>query len=168
MFLGSPVYASPENCKGEPLDERSDIYSLGLILYEMVGGRRAFEDRGFLNLLNSHAYETPPPLMGIPKALADLTLSALEKDPALRPQSAKEFAENLRDLELGTMQSDENTFNVEPECNRTEIQDIEETVVARRQAESDAIHDEVTIVKTHSARHAVIHNASTPLQSRTH
>jgi serine/threonine protein kinase len=167
MFVGSPVYASPENCKGEPIDERSDIYSLGLIIYEMVAGRRAFEDRGFLTLLNSHAYETPRPLIGIPKALAELTMAALEKDPARRPQTAKEFADNLRDLTLDILQPNKTSGDAQNKSESKEIQG-NETVVANRPVEMAPIDKEAIVVKTHSATNAVISDVSIPVQGRIH
>lgn len=100
MFIGSPVYASPEHCKGEPLDERSDIYALGLILFEMIAGVRPFGSGGFLTLLNNHVYAEPRPLTDTPQDITDLTMRALRKDPSERPQTAREFAESLLALDV--------------------------------------------------------------------
>jgi len=134
MFVGSPIYASPENCKGEPLDERSDIYSLGLILYEMLAGFRAFEG-DFLKLLNSHAYGDPPPLINVPSSVADLVMSALRKDPNGRPQTARKFAGHLRDLELGNSPirlNDVQSENVESAVAGSRVIYNEETVMTSR------------------------------------
>lgn len=130
MFVGSPIYASPENCKGEPLDERSDIYSLGLILYEMIAGFRAFEGN-FLKLLNSHAHGDPPPLTNVPSSIADLVMTALRKDPNDRPQTAREFVERLRGLELGNSPI-RLVSNIRTAAVESCVIDNEETVVTRR------------------------------------
>lgn len=102
MFIGSPVYASPEHCKGEPLDERSDIYALGLILFEMIAGVRPFGSGDFLTLLNNHVYAEPRPLTDTPQDIADLTMRALRKDRSERPQTAREFAESLLALDVSS------------------------------------------------------------------
>lgn len=62
MMIGSARYTSPENCRGEPLDERSDIYCLGLMLYEMLAGHHPFNARDWADLVYQHAYIVPPPL----------------------------------------------------------------------------------------------------------
>ncbi len=98
MFIGSALYTSPENCKNEPLDERSDIYSLGLILYEMLSGVPPFETHDWAELIWKHARVTPPHLAGVPESLARLVERSLQKDPASRPQSAGEFARELREI----------------------------------------------------------------------
>jgi serine/threonine protein kinase len=98
MFVGSPLYASPENCKNEPMDERSDIYSLGIILYEMLAGHPPFSPRPFAELIWKHASALPPPLSGVPEPLADLVARSLQKEPEMRPQSAAEFVRTLRDF----------------------------------------------------------------------
>jgi serine/threonine protein kinase len=142
LFVGSPLYASPENCKGDTLDERSDLYSLGLILYEMIAGHRAFEDGDFLTLLNSHAYASPPPLKDIPNTLDDLTMKALRKNPNERPQTASEFAGNLRVLDLGGSKlvlhnsSNGSDEPVESDPDLKRIDENEETVVSKRLSSS--------------------------------
>lgn len=99
MMVGSAPYTSPENCRGLTLDRRSDIYNLGLILYEMLAGRRPFESTDRLELINNHAYVAAPSLAdvcaGVPYPLVRLVMSALEKDPKARPQSAEEFIHAL-------------------------------------------------------------------------
>ncbi len=140
MFVGSPVYASPENCKGEPLDERSDIYGLGLILYEMIAGSGPFEEGDFLTLLNSHAYIDPRPITGVPQNIADLIMRSLRKNPVDRPQTAREFTESLRSLDLRIMSNviENETAVVKEEhgCDDTIFgiaEGVEETVVQHRQ-----------------------------------
>lgn len=103
MMVGSARYTSPENCRGEPLDERSDIYCLGLILYEMISGRHPFKSRGRADLIHQHAYVDPPSLdevcPGVPEKLVRLVMNSLAKHPEERPQSAAKFTEVLMDLE---------------------------------------------------------------------
>ena len=102
MMIGSARYTSPENCRGEPLDERSDIYCLGLILYEMLAGHHPFKARDWADLVYQHAYIVPPPLDeicgNVPTPLTRLMTSSLAKFPKDRPQSATEFARVLLDF----------------------------------------------------------------------
>jgi serine/threonine protein kinase len=99
LFIGSPKYASPEMCNHQALDERSDIYSLGLVLYEMLAGRPAFEQDEFAILVYNQVFHDPPRLKGIPHELARLVYDAIEKDPARRIQSAEDFVQRCRELE---------------------------------------------------------------------
>jgi serine/threonine protein kinase len=98
MFIGSPHYSSPESCAFKSLDGRSDIYCLGLILYEMLAGCRPYEARDFLGWLSEHAYGTPRPLVGVPSVLADLVMRTLSKRPSNRPQSASDLLTSLQEL----------------------------------------------------------------------
>ena len=98
-FLGTPAYASPEQVQGQALDERSDIYSLGVLLFEMATGRRPFSGEG---VLMDHVGKVPPDPVtmrpDLPRALADTILRCLEKAPANRFQSACDLLINLRDF----------------------------------------------------------------------
>lgn len=98
-ILGTPIYMSPEQCVGETLDKRSDIYSLGVIAYEMLTGKPPFKGN-FNALMMQHLSSPPPSLLDkrpdIPKAVADLINSALSKQAPERPVSAVAFANALR------------------------------------------------------------------------
>jgi serine/threonine protein kinase len=109
MFIGSPLYAPPESCMAKPVDQRGDLYSLGLILYEMIAGRRAFNAPDFPTLLNQQAYASPPPLIGPPQPLVDLIMRALRKDPSERPQTAGEFVIAMQALERSLQKTDQKT-----------------------------------------------------------
>jgi len=97
-FIGSYPYASPEMCRHDPLTTRSDIYSLGLILYEMLAGRRAFGSKLLPELVFKQTFEEPPPLVGIQEPLVSLVAEMLKKDPTQRLQSATEFIERCAEV----------------------------------------------------------------------
>jgi serine/threonine-protein kinase len=99
--FGTPRYMSPEQAQGKPLDVRSDLYSLGVLLYQMLVGRAPFVDDDAVVVMARHIKSTavPPaeaaPEAGIPRALSDLVVRALAKDPAERPESARAFVAEL-------------------------------------------------------------------------
>jgi serine/threonine-protein kinase len=99
--VGSLAYLAPERLMGEAGDERSDLYALGVILYELCAGRRPFVAETDLDLINLHLEEEPaPPRVIAPErdidpAVENIALSALSKDPARRPSSALAMAEAL-------------------------------------------------------------------------
>ncbi len=96
----TPAYASPEQARGEPLDERSDLFSFGAVLYEMATGQRAFPGASVAAVYDA-VLNRPPAAAGalapaVPRELEDLILRLLEKDPARRCQTASEVAAELR------------------------------------------------------------------------
>ncbi len=95
VVLGTPAYMSPEQAKNQPVDERSDLYSLGVVLFQMLTGRVPFEDPSPLELLRMHV-EDPAPPVGTGEPVDAVVDRALAKDPAARFQSAAEMASALR------------------------------------------------------------------------
>jgi serine/threonine protein kinase len=98
-ILGTPLYMSPEQCRGENLDARSDIYSVGIIAYQMLSGTPPFTGQT-TTVIRAHQESPPTPLREhdrkLPKRVSRLIMSALEKDPAARPQTAVAFANAIR------------------------------------------------------------------------
>jgi serine/threonine protein kinase len=98
-IMGTPLYMSPEQCVAKSLDLRSDIYSLGVIAYQMLAGEPPFTG-DTAAVMRGHLESPVPPLRErskkIPKRVAQVVMSALAKDPADRPQTAAAFANSLR------------------------------------------------------------------------
>lgn len=97
--LVTPAYASPEQLTGLPVDARSDIYSLGVMIYELLAGRRPFVESETGSLITKHLSATPaPPTMfrrEIPPSMEAAVLKALAKEPQSRWETATEFAQAL-------------------------------------------------------------------------
>jgi serine/threonine protein kinase len=89
---GTPAYMSPEQSRGEKVDKRTDIYSLGIMLYEMLAGSVPFQADTTFGMLMKHINEPPPPIPGVSEDLQALLDRALAKDPSLRYDSAGELA----------------------------------------------------------------------------
>ena len=99
-FLGTPEYAAPETAEGKPTDARSDLYSLGIIFYELVTGTKPFVGSTPFVTLQKHCTETPTPpsavAPGTPRRLEAIILRLLSKDPAGRYPGAEELLIDLR------------------------------------------------------------------------
>ncbi len=104
-IIGTPEYMSPEQVEGKEVDQRSDIYSLGVILYEMMAGRLPFEGDTSLSIAIKHKTETPPNPRQyntqIPEDLSQLILRCMKKDKEKRYQEAKELLSELIRIEEG-------------------------------------------------------------------
>lgn len=95
--LGTPLYMSPEQCRGEKLTAQSDIYSLGVITYQMLSGKTPFTG-DYLDVMEAHKNTVPPSLEAkkIPKKIKKVVNYALSKSVAERPPTAQAFASELR------------------------------------------------------------------------
>jgi serine/threonine-protein kinase len=104
--LGSLNYMSPEQVRGEPVDQRSDLYSMGVSIYEMVTGQLPFRGHSNYSVMSAHLQELPqPPIVlrpDLPNGLSDIILMAMAKDPKDRFQSAEAFSNALRSVVSGT------------------------------------------------------------------
>jgi tRNA A-37 threonylcarbamoyl transferase component Bud32 len=93
--MGTPYYMSPEQARGQPIDPRSDLYSVGVVAYQALTGRVPFQAETFNELLFKIALETPPALEtvvpGMDPGFAGIVRRAMEREPAARFQSAAEF-----------------------------------------------------------------------------
>jgi len=107
VLLGTVGYMSPEQVRGRPADVRSDIFSLGVVLYEMLAGRRAFAGDSSIEVMNAILKEEPPDLTAggrnIPKGMCSLIARCLEKDPDERIQSARDLAFALEAADSGSV-----------------------------------------------------------------
>jgi serine/threonine-protein kinase len=97
--VGTPGYMCPEQVRGEPVDHRGDLYSVGVILYELLSGKLPFDDRSSMDILLAHATEDPPSFADIgagdwvSPALETVVMACLAKDPSKRPANARDLAE---------------------------------------------------------------------------
>ncbi len=102
--FGSPLYMSPEQCRGEKLDARADIYSMGCLMYETLTGRAATSGDNTMEVLYNHIHEIPAPMKApltyIPSQLEKIVFKTLAKDPAQRYQSMEQLRDELKAFSL--------------------------------------------------------------------
>jgi len=109
-FMGTLPYMSPEQCLGKELDGRSDLYSLGVLLYQLATGRLPFDIKSPTDAVMKHIKETPPPpeqvRPGLPPAVTAVITQAIAKDPANRFASGNQFARAMRQAAVGLTDAD--------------------------------------------------------------
>jgi predicted ATPase len=131
VVMGTMPYMSPEQVQGEPLDHRTDIFSLGVILHEMATGRRPFQGRSSVDLVAAILRDAPPPMTesraDLPAGLARVVRRCLEKDPGQRIQSARDLSAELR-LENMEEDVDVSRFLRRPPAPSTPLLGREETL----------------------------------------
>ncbi len=102
VVMGTPAYMSPEQTSGRPLDHRTDIFSLGVLLYEMATGKRPFQGGSSAELVSAILRDTPPAVTDsrpdLPTDLARIIRRCLEKEPRHRVQTARDVSNEFRDL----------------------------------------------------------------------
>jgi hypothetical protein len=143
--LGTPGYMSPEQARGNPVDARTDLFSLGCLIFRCVGGRRPFAGSDIMQFATSLALENPPPLREIaplvPRDLEALVAQLLQKDPGLRPQSALHVKKALDRIVAG--------------ADRTELAPTADTPAAKTQPVAPARSDPA-LERTELAPSAVV------------
>jgi serine/threonine-protein kinase len=107
QVFGTPHYMSPEQCAGTNVDHRTDIYAVGVMLYEMATGGVPFDADNLMGILTKHLYENPipphelPPPVDVPPALEAVILKCLSKKPDLRYQTMGDLQDDLEAVEAG-------------------------------------------------------------------
>jgi serine/threonine-protein kinase len=94
--FGTASYMSPEQARGETADARSDIFSFGVVMYEMLTGRLPFRGQTSVDIMHAVMHNQPEPIEGVPLGIQQIVFKALSKDPAARYQSAEALLEDLR------------------------------------------------------------------------
>jgi serine/threonine-protein kinase len=99
-ITGKPPYMSPEQCRGESVTDKSDVYSLGILAYVLLTKKPPFSHRNPLRVMKMHQRQDPPPLPDtVPQAVQSLVSQMLSKQPASRP-SVGSISKTIRTLEV--------------------------------------------------------------------
>ena len=127
FVCGTPEYMSPEQARGAQIDHRSDLYAVGVIIYQLVTGLLPFDSESAVGFATAHlTQEVPPIRKRRPEArcsqpLERLVMRALSKDPAQRPQTADDFRESLLSLAPGAPAETETSGPYVPSADRTRV-----------------------------------------------
>lgn len=159
--VGSVYYMSPEQVQAADVDSRSDLYSVGIMLYEMVTGTRPIAGDSSWAVMNAHLHQIPrsPSVLNpkLPAALSLAILKAIEKNPADRYQNASEFSDTLKAIP-GLLRSENRAYNYR-------LMEPHATEVAERGAVPQDIAEAPGATLHSPARHATPAPAATPVSS---
>jgi hypothetical protein len=101
VVAGSPHYLAPEQLRGETVDRRCDVYALGVVMYELLTHRKAFDGKSLAEIVHAVEHQRPPAPHDVrpevPVALSEITMRAIEHDPAQRYRSARQMSQALRE-----------------------------------------------------------------------
>jgi serine/threonine protein kinase/ketosteroid isomerase-like protein len=165
-LIGTPRYMSPEQCAGNEADVRSDIYTLAVILYEMLARRAPFEAPSATALALKHVREPAPDIRllrpDLPTALAELVMQSLAKSPSARPQTAAEFATRLAAFTQPTATPSEQTSvdaQAAPEIVEQTPRESEPTPVSTQVATEAAPVNEAATAHRSAAHASLIDQA---------
>lgn len=121
--LGTPAYMSPEQCLGNPVDARSDVFSTGVVLYQMLSGQKPFVGHQAHQIIHQVTQTTPTPVSALvrdlPPALDDVVSKALAKRPEARYQTAQAFRDALLAASTATEVEPQHSATVEPAAKRS-------------------------------------------------
>lgn len=112
--VGTPAYMAPEQLVSGPIDQRADLFALGIVLHEMIAGRPPFQGKTSAELATAILRDTPPLVTqirsGVPREFAKIIGQCLEKEPSRRPASARDVAASLRAIEDGLRVASASSF----------------------------------------------------------
>jgi serine/threonine protein kinase len=122
LSVGTPAYMSPEQCQGLAVDGRTDIYALGIVLYELTTGQVPFDVKSLVDAIRAHTQDAPPPPRsfrpGMPSQVEEIILKALAKTPAARFARASDMAAALRSARSALPTNAPAMVGAEPEPNQ--------------------------------------------------
>ncbi len=128
-IFGTPLYMSPEQCQGQKVDARSDVYSFGCVMYELVNGKPPFEGDSPYQIIHKHICQAPPPFQstteraGQSKQLESIILKAMAKQASDRFQYMLEMSSALKAVELGSTQTNQLFLYVKLALSRLKASD---------------------------------------------
>src|SRR5712692_1760057 len=155
-IIGTPEYFSPEQSTGNPVDKRTDVYSLGIVLYQMLSGRVPFTGPTAVSIAVKHTIEEPPPLTQlnptIPHSVEAVVMKAIAKKPEHRYDSAGELARALRAAapDISSSQSlnansEERTERITPITLMSNDTILEVPIVSSHEAPTLNTHEALTV-----------------------
>ena len=150
MIIGTPNYMSPEQAKGKEIDERTDIFSFGVVLYEMVGGRLPFEGDTAMETIAAILHKEPEPLdeSKVPSELENIINKALRKDKEKRYQTIKEVLNNLKDVQQELAVQEKLDKTVPPHREETKTQMMQTTTVDETEQKLTAESENKTVIES--------------------